>query len=319
MDTPVIPGSLEKRRRSLARRAAWIALIITALLLVAYFVVGAVSVARLTQPARYALGADPASYGVPFEDVTFHPRGDDSITLSGWFMPDPASRRAIVVVHGFGMGGCRTCGFKGRLGEFAAGLRQRGFSVLLFDLRGHGRSGDERYTFGLREQRDVEGAVDWLLARGFRPGAIGVLGESMGGAASILAAAEEPAIGALVTDSTFADFNRVLRIEFPRRSGLPDFFLPGVYLIGPLIIGEDLSTARPVERIGSIAPRPLLLIHGTADSFIPIEHHQLLAQSAPGAETWVVDGATHVEAYVKDPRGYLDRVARFFQAGLTAE
>jgi len=317
MDTNRISRPLAGRRRAKVQWRIWLAIVV-AVLLASYLAISAVVVARLTLPVRLTVGADPASYGVPFEDVAFHPRGDAAIALSGWFMSNPTSARAIVVVHGFGLGGCRTCGFKGQLGAFAAGLQQRGLNVLLFDLRGHGRSGDARYTFGLREKRDVEGAVDWLLARGFRPGAIGVVGESMGGAASIMAAAEEPAIGALVTDSAFADLTRVLRVEFPRRSGLPNVFLPGAYLMGRVITGEDLSAARPVDRIGAIAPRPVLLIHGTADTFIPIEHLQLLAHAAPTAEIWVVAGATHVEAYGKDPHGYLDRVARFFGAGLTA-
>lgn len=317
MHTSTVPPDLARLQQLKRRRVGRIATVSAALLLAGYFVVDAVVVSRLTMPSRNPLGANPAHYGVSFEDVVFHPRGDDSIMLSGWFMPNSSSTRAVVV-HGFGTGGCRTCGFKGRLGEFAASLAKRGFNVLLFDLRGHGRSSDAHYTFGLREKRDVEGAVDWLLARDFQPGAIGVLGESMGGATSIMATAEEPAIGALVTDSAFADLNRVLQVEFPRRSGLPRFFLPGAYLMGRVITGEDLSTARPVDVIGKIAPRPVLLVHGTADDFIPIEHLQLLAHAAPKSEIWIVDGATHVESYTKDPQGYLDRVTRFFTDGLRA-
>ena len=316
MSTQTLPGIRAAPHRSVSKLVRWIGLIIAMLMLTGYFAIDALAVARLTQPTRYTIGADPASYGVPFMDVTFHPRGDDTITLSGWLMPNDTSAQAVVVVHGFGTGGCRTCGFNGHLGEFAVGLQQRGFNVLLFDLRGHGRSSNARYTFGLREKRDVEGAVDWLLAQGFRPGAIGVLGESMGGATSIFATAEEPAIGALVTDSSFADLNRVLQVEFPKRSGLPAFFLPGAYLMGRVITGEDLSRARPVDRIGAIAPRPVLLIHGTADDYISSEHVRLLSQAAPSAQVWMVDSATHVQAYEKDPQTYLDSVTRFFLSSL---
>src|SRR5690242_1793494 len=119
MHTNAVPPPLEKHRRGKLRWVGWIIVIIATLLLAGYFVVAAIVVARLTLPTRYALGPDPAHYGVPFEDVTFHSHGDDSITLSGWFMPNQPSTRAIIVVHGFGNGGCRTCGFNGRLGEFA--------------------------------------------------------------------------------------------------------------------------------------------------------------------------------------------------------
>jgi fermentation-respiration switch protein FrsA (DUF1100 family) len=82
--------------------------------------------------------------------------------------------------------------------------------------------------------------------------------------------------------------------------------------------GEDLSTARPVDFIGAITPRPVLFIHGAMDDFVPLEQLQMLAQAAPRAEIWMVDDATHVGAYAKDPQGYLDRVARFFTHGLAA-
>jgi uncharacterized protein len=236
--------------------------------------------------------------------------------LSGWFLAHAGGHRVIILVHGFGRGGCRTCGFYGQFGEVAVALQQRGFNVLLFDLRGHGHSSDGRYTFGLREKDDVEGVVDWLLQHASRPGMIGVLGESMGGAASILAAAEEPTVGALVTDSAFADLESVLRVQFPKQSGLPRFSLPSAYLMGRLIIGEDLRTSRPVDRIGHIASRPVLLIHGTADEVIPLTHLHHLAQADPSADVWIVVGATHVGAYAKAPQVYLDRVARFLMNGL---
>jgi fermentation-respiration switch protein FrsA (DUF1100 family) len=316
MRTKVVYGPVVVTRHRTRRRIWTMGAAISGLLLVSYFTVAAIAVATLSKPPRHALGPDPMSYGVPFESITFPARGTPAVRLSGWFLAYAGSHRAIILVHGFGRGGCRTCGFHARFGELGVALQQRGFNVLLFDVRGHGHSSDGRYTFGLQEKDDVEGAVDWLLQHGFRPGMIGVLGESMGGAASILAAAEEPAVGALVTDSAFADLERVLRVEFPKQSGLPSWFLPGAYLMGRLIIGADLRTARPVDLIGHIAPRPVLLIHGTADEVVPLEHLHLLAQADPSADVWIVVGAPHVGAYANAPHVYLDRVARFLMQGL---
>src|SRR6185503_9494707 len=58
--------------------------------------------------------------------------------------------------------------------------------------------GTTRITYGSRERRDLLGAVDWLLAHGYVPGTIGVLGVSIGAVAGIDAANREPAIGALM-------------------------------------------------------------------------------------------------------------------------
>lgn len=300
-------------------RRRWLMTTLFVVLLLAagiYLTVGAIAATALTMPVRYAPGTAPSAYGLDYETVQFNPRGDPATTLSGWFVPHPTSARAVIIVHGFGRGGCRTCGLKERLADFGAALQRSGYNILLFDLRGHGHSSDARYTFGLREQYDVLGAVDWLTARGFAPGTIAVFGESMGGAAAVLAAAGEPAIGALVLDSTYADLDSLLQVEFPRRSGLPAFFLPGAYLTGRFIVGEDLQQVRPVEVLPQLAPRPVLLIHGDADELVPFSHLARLTTAYPAAEVWPVAGASHVGSYQVDPRLYVDRVAGFLDQSL---
>jgi len=49
----------------------------------------------------------------------------------------------------------------------AAPLVRAGYTVLVFDLRGSGESGGERFTLGAHEVRDVEGALDYLRLRGW--------------------------------------------------------------------------------------------------------------------------------------------------------
>ena len=261
------------------------------------------------------MGDPQATLGLAYEEVDFRARGEP-IALSGWFIPAPAGAgppRAVIVVHG--KDGCRSCGFDGTTLRLAGELQRRGLSVLLFDLRGHGRSGDGRFTFGLRERRDIHGAVDWLLARGFAPGRIGLLGESMGAASSIGAAAEEPAIGALVADSAYATLMPVLEQEFPKVSGLPPALLPGAMLMGRLVVGEDLAASRPVDEIGRIAPRPLLIVHAAGDDVIAASHAAELGAAA-GVEPWIVDGDSHTDTFTAAPEAYAERVGAFFVEAL---
>jgi uncharacterized protein len=70
--------------------------------------------------------------------------------------------------------------------------------------------------------------ISWL-EQGFMPGKIGVLGISLGGAAVIGAAVAERAIGAVVVDSIFADIKMLVQSKWKVESGLPLFFLPGVF------------------------------------------------------------------------------------------
>src|SRR5439155_23439584 len=182
----------------------------------------------------------PATFNLAFQDVRFPARGGD-VTIAGWYIPHPARRRAIVLVHG--KDGNRYTEFQGRFVDFAAALRQRGFALLMIDMRGHGQSGDTHFSFGINERRDVEGAVDWLKVQGFQPGSIGVLGVSMGSASSIGAAADDPDIGALVEDCSYAAIYPIIQHEWGATSHLPDAFLPSTIAIGRLLFGTDLTAA----------------------------------------------------------------------------
>ncbi|MCU0494455.1 MAG: alpha/beta fold hydrolase [Chloroflexaceae bacterium] len=314
MSSVATPAPAVKPRRRLSLILTRLALLALTLLLLAYFAIGALVANTLTVPVRKPLVGNPqASLGLPYEDVSLTAR-DGTAQLSAWYIPAPGSQRAIIFVHG--KDGCRTCEFKGRALEFAGAMHGRGFSMFMLDLRGHGQSGEGRFTFGLRERYDIEAAVDWLKTKGYQPGQIGLMGASMGAASSILATANDPDIGALVADSSYADIYSILEVEFPKASRLPAFFLPATTLMGRFIIGEDIGSSRPVDAIDDIGPRPVLLIHASGDQLIPQAHAERLAAADPQAQLWVINGPAHVSTYPVEPQAYVTRVADFFNNSL---
>jgi dipeptidyl aminopeptidase/acylaminoacyl peptidase len=306
------PSAASGRRfRRIIARAVLAAV---ALLLAVYLGISALAAHILTTPRRsFDPSETPASFSLAYQDVRF-PAREDGLMIAGWYIPYRSSHRAVVLVHG--KDSIRTREFRGDFVDLAAALHKSGFAVLMIDLRGHGQSDAARFGFGLRERRDVLGAVDWLKSQGFRPGSIGVLGVSMGAASSIGAAVEEPAIGALVEDSGYAAIYPIIQKEWEEVSRLPDFFLQPTLLIGRLLLGYDITTARPVEEIDDIAPRPVMIIHGRADQLVPLDDAEQLRAANPGAELWVVPGAGHARAYNTDPRAYVERVAGFFRKNL---
>ena len=137
----------------------------------------------MTRPRRqFDPDHNPDRYNLTYEDVSIQSR-DGEATLAGWFIPHEASSLAVLMVHG--NNASRTREYDDEFPRMGAMLHQAGFNVLMIDLRGHGKSSDGRVSFGIHERYDVAGAVDWLLDQGFRPGSIGVLGISLGSAASI--------------------------------------------------------------------------------------------------------------------------------------
>jgi dipeptidyl aminopeptidase/acylaminoacyl peptidase len=317
MDTaaqPAAPPASPRARRRARRLVARLALGLLALLLTAYLGISAYAANTLTTPRRnFAEARAPDAYGLAYRDVSFPARGGD-VQIAGWYIPHAGSDRAVILVHG--KDSSRTNEFQGAFPQFAAALHARGLAVLMIDMRGHGRSGDAHFSFGLNEQRDIQGAADWLKAQGVAPGKIGVLGVSMGAASSVLATAHDPDIGALVEDCSYAAIYPIIAREWRTASGLPDVFLPSTLLMSRLMFGYDLATSRPVDAIGEIAPRPVLIIHGTADRLIPISDAEQLHAALPSSELWEVPGAAHAGSYAANPHAYADRVAAFFLAHL---
>jgi uncharacterized protein len=278
-----------------------------------YLGICTLAIQLLSTPGRSHGGPAPVGLSIEFNEVRFPARGGD-VQIAGWFFPREAGSRALVLVHGKDMS--RASEFGGGFACFAFELRGRGFSVLMIDMRGHGQSGDSRFSFGINERRDIEGAVDWLKGRGFSPGSIGVLGISMGAASAIGAAADDQDIGAVVADSAYAKIYPIIERNWTGSSGLPNFFLPATRMMGCLMFGHDIMAASPVDEVGRLAPRPLLIIHNTGDNLIPVNDARELKAAYPPAELWEVSGGDHAQAYFADPRVYVDRVASFFERGL---
>lgn len=312
---PSIPPATDSTARPRRRTRGITARILrlATFLLVAYLGISVAVALVLTTPRRTFGPQTPADSGLAYRDVSFPARGGDA-TISAWYLPAANTDKAVVLVHGKDCS--RTCWFGAGMAGLPQALQRSGLAVLALDLRGHGHSSDARFTFGLLERRDVLGAVDWLQSQGFAPQSIGVLGQSLGAAASIGALADDPQIGALVEDCGYADIASLISANWTQTSGLPRMFLPSSLLMARLLVGYDVAASRPVDEIARIAPRPVLIIHGTADTLIPVAHARRLRAALPAAAYWEVPGAGHAQAYPAAPQAYAERVTAFFAASL---
>lgn len=252
----------------------------------------------------------PFEVGVQQEDVRF--RSADGVDLAGWWLEVPESEVVVIVCHGHR-------GNKAEMLGIGPGLFRAGNSVLMFDFRGCGESGDGPQSLAHHEQADLEAAVDWVLAR--RPDAkVAVVGFSMGAATALLTAAEDTRIGAVVLDSPFATMSDVVGNGF-RRYRLPSGALvPAADVANRLRYGYAFKQVRPVEAIARIAPRPVLLLHGTEDRVIPYRHALELVEAAEGSVGLVTfEGADHCGGYFQDRRGYIELVAGFIADAFTTD
>lgn len=313
------------------RTVVVVLLTLTMFLLVSYTALSLYAVSRLVYVPPTPVKKTPASLGLQYHDVTFLSR-DDHLHLRGWLIPGVLSngalttQRTIIMIHGNRTN--RADAGAGLL-DLSAALARHGFAVLAFDMRGMGESQPAPLSLGYFEQRDVLGAVDFLRSGPLpypalgRPHIIGGWGVSMGAATLLLAAAQEPAIKAIVSDCAYAAILPILEREIPKLGHLPQGITPGILVGAQALYGINFYAVRPVDVVAQIAPRPILFIHGNNDHFIPFPNMNALATAAGAApnahvQTWLVPGADHAQSFHVAGNAYIARIVAFYTAALGA-
>src|SRR5438034_1615513 len=199
----------------------------------------------LRRSARFAFPTEP-----------FRTATGDGVSLVGARIG--GSDRAVILCHGFG-------GWHGkpRYARLADALT-RGFTVYVFDFRGHGASGGIS-TFGALEINDITAMVE--LARNDGHDHVATLGASMGGIAVVRHAALVGGVDAVVAVSTPSrwdghDTDAVRKMVWltASRSGRRLLRAWGTRVIDEWAAAED-----PESLVGRIAPTPLVIVHGRAD------------------------------------------------------
>ena len=230
----------------------------------------------------------------------------DGINFGAWHFRQPGSPQTVVISGGHK--GQR----QGALG-IAVALWRKGFNVVLYSYRGMPGSDRAPVTFGIKEVLELQAAI--AFARKRIPNAlIGLLGYSMGAVVSLLGAAGEPGVQALVLDSPFSDLRKLLVENVRSVSKLPG--TPFVWMADVMLWLRtrcSMSACRPLDMLSSLEPRPLFFIHGGADAITSVNHSRRLYDAYRGPrEIWIVQGAPHTGAYFADRPLYVERVAGFF-------
>lgn len=246
--------------------------------------------------------------GREYEEISI--RSDDGYLLRGkLFRSRPENDKLVIAVHGYHGGSLAD------MARFEEMYRQCGCDALYVSLRVHEDSEGKWITFGSRESLDL---IEWCRTMAVLYGRevqIWLHGVSMGASSVIMAAGRQhlpSQVRGIVADSPYDSTEAVLRGILPRHSRMDRAVgFAGRNFCSIIFARTNLKKETPLAMAPG-ARIPCLFIRGDADQLIPPSCLESLLGAYGGEkECWIVQGATHICAFAKDPDGYQERFSAF--------
>ncbi|WP_024303204.1 alpha/beta hydrolase [Pseudogulbenkiania sp. MAI-1] len=212
----------------------------------------------------------PKDVGLDYEEVWL--TTEDGVRIESWYIPVPAARGAALLAHG------NAGNISHRL-DYAPMFHRLGYSLLLLEYRGYGRSEGKPSEEGT--YADARAAWRHLVEeRGIPPERIVLVGESLGGAVvARLAVAERP--GALVLASSFISVPELAAELYP--------WLPARWLAR-----YRYDTREALGRVSS----PVLIAHSRQDDIVPFRHGETLFAAVKGPKAFVEMTGGHNDGFL---------------------
>jgi alpha-beta hydrolase superfamily lysophospholipase len=250
---------------------------------------------------------DDADFGLSYEDIWI-PVAESGDRLHGWWLPATSATEYVILpdephqVLPSPKVMLYLCGVGCSMGDYnylarVSAFRQLGFSVLVFDYRGYGRSEGE-FPNEAQLYEDAQAAWEYLRHQRQMPAEqIVIYGESLGGAIALELALQQPEAGGLIMQSAFTSMAEAIQHK-------------GFTQLIPInqILTERFESLRKVNHLEV----PVLFLHGTADSVVPVEMSQRLYNAAPEPkQLHLIPKADHVSIYQSGEASYLKAIQKF--------
>lgn len=169
--------------------------------------------------------------------------------LNGWVFIRGAGLPGIIITHGLGNS-------RADMMDLGYRLWERGYNVLVYDLRAHGESTNLVTTLGASEKKDLAAAVEFFKT--FRipspkggevqlidPNKIGLYGVNVGAYASLMVGGENDSVKAVVADMPYDSVREFAHLRARELFGLDNFITNGLLDIGLQINQGGFTTPAP--------------------------------------------------------------------------
>jgi len=249
----------------------------------------------------------PAVFDIPFEEIRFETANNRQ--CYGWLMRDKNTSPTIILVHGWGRN-------VGRMLPYIKNLYGKGYNLLSFDSRNHGNSDDDDHSTMKKFAEDISAAIDYVEKHsGITNKDFGVIGLSIGGAATIYAAGHDQRIRCAITVGAFANPLDMMRHQLS--SHYVPFYPFGWQLLRYLQkrVGFRFEEIAPEKFIGK-TKASVLLVHGKDDKIVPFSNtKRLFAAGKENVTLWGIPGRGHSDCHLEE--GFWERIENFLKDNLT--
>jgi fermentation-respiration switch protein FrsA (DUF1100 family) len=226
--------------------------------------------------------------------------------LKAVFLKPLVTDRTVIICHGVTENKINSV-------RYARLFERLGFNSVIYDHRRHGDSGGKTTSFGYYEKIDLKAIVDTIRGTIGDEALLGLHGESMGAATTILyAGTYEDHADFHIVDCPFSDFSEqvlhIMRKDTPIRN-------PMALRIASLFIrmrdGYSLKLVSPREVVSNIT-KPMLFIHSLEDDFIlPYMTKELYEAKVGEKMLKLFDKGAHAKSYNDNPAEYEETVKDF--------
>lgn len=206
-------------------------------------------------------------------------------------------------------------GYRGQaVRDFSGGVQlpmESGHNVLLVDQRAHGNSDGHVISFGVKERKDVLTWVNYVVDRFGKDVMIALEGISMGAATVLMASNQDmPNVKAIFADCPYSS-PKEITLKVAKEMRIPKFLAYPLLVMGAIIFGHfNLNGSSAIKSVKDVK-YPILIIHGQADRFVPLDMSKKLKQINPSIQLEEFPDAAHGMSYLVDMDRYKKIVKEF--------
>lgn len=229
-------------------------------------------------------------------------------TIKGVFLKPHQTKNTVIVCHGVTENKISSL-------KYARMFEKLGFNTFVFDHRRHGESGGKTTSYGYYEKYDLQAVVSTVKSLVGEDAIIGIQGESMGAATTILyAGTVSDNADFYIADCSFSDFHQLLYYLMTNTTLLRTSI--------PIHLADMFLRVRDGYRFRNIAPKdaikniekPMLFIHSLPDTFIPADMTKELYEFKRGVKQLkLFETGTHANSYNENPEEYEQVVKSFLE------